>query len=281
MGRYTWIGTGVPQSPRPNPIEGVILKYFRIKNWHEFQHYKDRNPPWIKLYTSLLCKTDGLMLLKDSERSHILLLFLAAAMNGNRLPFDNKLIKQLIRATTDVDLKALHSLGLIEFVRGRQSASKMLAPSASKMLCLEETEKRREEKSTNSEPTARRTKRPARQRTEFQLCLGAFKNCHENTLGLPYVDTYYARDNKALTGPLKTYGISAVLEMIGYFWAEQQERENGNETWIGKATPHIPGFVSKIPLILRDYTVESYGKEAEQGRSERRVSDIREGQPDG
>jgi hypothetical protein len=29
----------------------VIL---RIKNWSSFQHYKERNPPWIKLHKSLL-----------------------------------------------------------------------------------------------------------------------------------------------------------------------------------------------------------------------------------
>jgi hypothetical protein len=26
----------------------------RIKNWREFQHFKDRTPPWIKLYRNLL-----------------------------------------------------------------------------------------------------------------------------------------------------------------------------------------------------------------------------------
>ena len=26
----------------------------RIKNWSEFQHYKDRAPPWVKLHHSLL-----------------------------------------------------------------------------------------------------------------------------------------------------------------------------------------------------------------------------------
>lgn len=29
------------------------IKYLQIKNWEEFQHYKDRNPPWIKLSTQL------------------------------------------------------------------------------------------------------------------------------------------------------------------------------------------------------------------------------------
>jgi hypothetical protein len=27
---------------------------YKIKNWHQFQHFKDRKPPWIKLYRDLL-----------------------------------------------------------------------------------------------------------------------------------------------------------------------------------------------------------------------------------
>ena len=30
----------------------------RIKNWKEFQHFKDRNPPWIKLHKNILEKRD-------------------------------------------------------------------------------------------------------------------------------------------------------------------------------------------------------------------------------
>jgi hypothetical protein len=26
----------------------------RIKNWAQFQHFKDRKPPWVKLYRDLL-----------------------------------------------------------------------------------------------------------------------------------------------------------------------------------------------------------------------------------
>ena len=28
--------------------------YFSVRNWDEFQHYKDRDPTWIKLYNRLL-----------------------------------------------------------------------------------------------------------------------------------------------------------------------------------------------------------------------------------
>lgn len=29
-------------------------KTYRVKNWEKFQHFRDRRPPWIKLYTALL-----------------------------------------------------------------------------------------------------------------------------------------------------------------------------------------------------------------------------------
>src|SRR5690606_19747530 len=31
-----------------------VAGYLTVKNFERFQHYKDRNPPWIKLYNDLL-----------------------------------------------------------------------------------------------------------------------------------------------------------------------------------------------------------------------------------
>jgi hypothetical protein len=39
----------------------------RVKNWAEFQHYKDRNPPWIKLHKSLLTNYKWHRLHNDSK----------------------------------------------------------------------------------------------------------------------------------------------------------------------------------------------------------------------
>lgn len=40
---------------------------YLVKNWRDFQHYKDRNPPWIKLHFSLLSSEDWVML-DDASR---------------------------------------------------------------------------------------------------------------------------------------------------------------------------------------------------------------------
>src|ERR1019366_3474678 len=46
--------TGLPAT-FPLALEGGKMK---IKNWHKFQHFKDRRPPWIKLYRDLLDDPD-------------------------------------------------------------------------------------------------------------------------------------------------------------------------------------------------------------------------------
>jgi len=38
------------------------VKCFRVRNWEQFQHYKDRNPPWIKLHFALLASEDWVTL---------------------------------------------------------------------------------------------------------------------------------------------------------------------------------------------------------------------------
>lgn len=63
-------------------------EYLSVKNWHKFQHYRGQETPsWIKLHRSLL--TDHpFCQLPDDERAHLMLIWLLAAMTGNRIPND-------------------------------------------------------------------------------------------------------------------------------------------------------------------------------------------------
>lgn len=60
----------------------------KIKNWKKYQHYKDRNPPWIKLHRTLL--TDRLFMKLDPSASKLLVVcwLLAAedSKNDGTLP---------------------------------------------------------------------------------------------------------------------------------------------------------------------------------------------------
>lgn len=58
----------------------------RIRNWDEFQHFKDRTPPWIKLYRYLLDDPEWHELSGDDSKVLVMLWLIASedkAMEGN------------------------------------------------------------------------------------------------------------------------------------------------------------------------------------------------------
>lgn len=74
----------------------------KIKNWSEFQHFKDRTPPWIKLYRYLLDDPDWHALSGDEAKSLVMLWLIASEdknMQGS-LP-DAKKIAFRLRITED------------------------------------------------------------------------------------------------------------------------------------------------------------------------------------
>jgi len=89
------------------------MKYIRVKNWDDFQHYKDRNPPWIKLYNRLLSDYD-FCCLPDASKLQLMLLWLLASQIDNKIPADVDWVKSKIMVRGKVDLQALISSGFIE-----------------------------------------------------------------------------------------------------------------------------------------------------------------------
>jgi hypothetical protein len=66
--------------------------HIKIKNWNEFQHFKDRSPPWIKLYRENLYRRD-IMMLSDRNFKILVCLWMLASedkeRNGNLPPIDD------------------------------------------------------------------------------------------------------------------------------------------------------------------------------------------------
>jgi hypothetical protein len=91
-----------------------MTEFIRVVKWAEFQHYKDRDPIWIKLHRSLLDNYEY-GLLPDSAKAHVIGLWLLAARHDNRIPADAVWIGQRIGASTEVNLTMLISTGLFEF----------------------------------------------------------------------------------------------------------------------------------------------------------------------
>jgi hypothetical protein len=86
--------------------------FLSVKNFAEFQHYKDRAPPWIKLYNNLLDNYEFAQI-PDESRAHLIGIWLLASRYDNRIPNDAEWIGQRISATTPVDLDILVVYGFL------------------------------------------------------------------------------------------------------------------------------------------------------------------------
>lgn len=65
-----------------------------IKDWKKFQHFKDRRPPWIKLYRELLDDPDWHALAAEDAKI-LVMLWLVASENYGTLPDTRKLAFRL------------------------------------------------------------------------------------------------------------------------------------------------------------------------------------------
>ena len=117
------------------------------KNWSQFQHYKDRSPPWIKLHKSLL-DDSAFQRLPDASRALAPCLWLLASEHeGGVFPASTDELAFRLRQTEkwiESALKPLISKGFFSVV---QDASTPLAE------CLQDAclEKSREERETETE----------------------------------------------------------------------------------------------------------------------------------
>ena len=75
----------------------------KIKNWHQFQHFKDRKPPWIKLYRDLL---DDIVWhqISGEDAKTLVMLWLIASENDGILPEFHELAFRL--RTTQKSIKS-------------------------------------------------------------------------------------------------------------------------------------------------------------------------------
>jgi hypothetical protein len=90
--------------------------YISVRNWRRFQHYRDRNPPWVKNYTELL-SDEAYLALPGGTRSVLHGLWLAYASSRARLSADTgSLTRRLNLRVTKRQLEVLVQAGFIEIV---------------------------------------------------------------------------------------------------------------------------------------------------------------------
>ena len=123
-------------------------EYLLVKNWATFQHYKDRNPPWIKLHFEILSSRDWVML-TDTSRVCMVACMLLASRNYGKVVNDTEYIGRVCHIK-HVDLNPLIQIGFLvhpDNGQGDASGCKHLRTNADP-----ETEKRREETETEKTP---------------------------------------------------------------------------------------------------------------------------------
>lgn len=127
------------------------MDWLRVKNWESFQHYKKRNPPWIKLHRAA---ADDYALLQMPDAAKLLLPWvwsLASSANG-RIPADPEFMRAKLMLAKAPDLKPLIEAGFLIPERDASNAIEPCMQDVSLRREETETEKRREEKATSGKP---------------------------------------------------------------------------------------------------------------------------------
>jgi len=138
----------------------------RIKNWKKFQHFKDRRPPWVKVYREILDDEDIMTISDRSFRVLILLWLLASedkSMKGNLPPV--KTIAFRLRMTEREINKALQELRKFVY------QSDITVLSGAVQVGPSETETETE---TETEPRAR--KKPSKHEESFKAFWKEYPN---------------------------------------------------------------------------------------------------------
>jgi hypothetical protein len=149
----------------------------QVKNWAKFQHFKDRRPPWVKLYRDILDDIEWHKLDGDSAKMLINIWLIASEYSGE-VP-DIATLAFRLRITEIQVKKALSSLGhwLISeryqddiSVIQKISATDIEVPLRERDREREETEEEIE-KEAKKEKTARGSRLPQNFELDFQFAV--------------------------------------------------------------------------------------------------------------
>jgi len=96
-------------------------RYLRVRNFDALQHYKDRNPIWIKLYCSILEDYDFARL-PDETKFHAVGLMLLASRSNNKFPDDEEWLRAKINANSKINLQILLEIEFLEIISDKKGA---------------------------------------------------------------------------------------------------------------------------------------------------------------
>lgn len=105
----------MPTHPRSPLWEGSTNYFVRIREWSKYQHYKNRNPPWIKLHRELLSSQTWVSL-DDASRVLAIASMMLAALNDNKTPYDLTYIRRVAYLNSEPDFAPLLRTGFVEII---------------------------------------------------------------------------------------------------------------------------------------------------------------------
>ena len=85
---------------------------YKIANWGQYQHYKKRSPPWVKLYFDLL-SSETWVTGDDKTRCLMIACILAASRNDGDVPADPMYLKKIAHLNSTPDFKPLMLNGFL------------------------------------------------------------------------------------------------------------------------------------------------------------------------
>ena len=106
----------------------------RIRNWKEFQQYKDRCPPWIKLHREILQSEDWVMWDDASRVLAVACMLLASRTEDGTLPENAAYIQRAAYLNSEPDFRPLIACGFLVLDDNASIPYKTLA------TCTTETE---------------------------------------------------------------------------------------------------------------------------------------------
>ena len=90
------------------------MRYLSVKNLDRYQHYKDRDPKWIKLYYSIL-DDEGFMVLDETLRCRYMTCLIIASRTENKIPHDPTYLKKVMRLDKAPNLQPLIDSGFLVY----------------------------------------------------------------------------------------------------------------------------------------------------------------------
>lgn len=116
-----------------------MAQMYRIKNWARFQHYKERNPPWVKLHAEILASEDWVTL-DDASKLLMLVCMVVAAKHEGCVPDNPGYIRRVAYLSKTPNLKPLVECGFLELQADASNAERLLANARPEKEADTETE---------------------------------------------------------------------------------------------------------------------------------------------